>query len=113
VTKTPAAQLEAEIAEALAVPKKAKRRRYSSGQLDLIATAFDAAASLIDRFAVDGVDVPRSVVETDTRDPQAMLAAVIYVADVVGRDDADRLVKKFWSAYDLLERLVPSRSRRR
>ena len=91
------AQLDAEIAVAL---KKPRRRTLKEVErLGSVREIFDgAAATLLDRFDLDGIDIPA----VNYNDASRLLAAINFVADIVDPKDPDRVVQRFVAEYAAL-----------
>ena len=105
--KSPA-QLDAEIATVLKRPRG--KKAAAADKLGIVGEVFDgAAATLLDRFDLDGIEVPH----VDRGDYKSMLAAIGFVADVVDPRATDSVVSKFVHEYaSLVDRgLAPRRFR--
>jgi hypothetical protein len=93
------AEQDAEQRRAKPQPAHAKKRAGGADKLGAVREVFDGAtATLLDRFAVDGVEIPR--VRYD--DATSLVGAIVFVADVVDPRDRDPVVQKFVADYEAL-----------
>jgi hypothetical protein len=67
--------------------------------IENVRATFDgAAATLLDRFVVDGIEVP----SVDYGDDRSLLVAIGFVADVIDPRSSDPIVRQFVREYAAL-----------
>lgn len=106
--KSPA-QLDVEIEAALKRPRSSKKTAEAE-KLGAVREVFDgAAATLLDRFFLDGIEIP----SIDRNDYRNLLGAIGFVADVMDPRSTDPIERQFVREYTaLVDRgLAPRRFR--